>query len=336
VKTCNARLEQLADPVWLLRAVHLAARERRRRPDVAWGVFRAEALALALSEELLAGTWRPAPLTVRLVCTPKPRPIACPRFEDRVLHAALVSLVEPWWRARARPESMACRPGAGNHRAVWALAAGMAKHKLVVHLDLRAYFPSVCPLRVHDLLTTTLRDERLVTLVDHLIKGGLDVYRRPEVRRALGLTPAWPPPNHGLALGSSVSRWIANHVLLDALDHHIKRELKVPGYLRYLDDLFLFGDRRGELRGARDAVVRWLHEERGLRVKDATAPLQPCAGRLNALGHEIRRGRVEVMPRALRRLRVRLRGLLVERGPGGSVRVARSMASTAGVLMFGA
>jgi RNA-directed DNA polymerase len=333
MQICPATLMAVSDPERLLTALRFAARGRRRRPDVAWGLMCAEEVALRLSDQLRAGRWRPSPCRVSIVHTPKPRPIARPTFEDRVVHAAVVALVEPWWRRRARPESMACRPGGGAHRAVLALAEGMKRHAMVVHLDLRAFFPSIGHDRVGALLGASLRDPALAGLIEAIARSGGEVYRSAAVRDALALRPAWPPPGHGLALGSSVSRWLANHVMLDAFDHHVKRHLRVPAYVRYLDDLFLFGDQRGHLRAARDGAVAWLGEERGLVVKDPDTPLRPCAGRLDALGHIIRRRGVEALPRALRRVRARVRGLLAERGRR---RLARSMASTAGVLLFGA
>lgn len=335
MRTCAVRLEELAAPEALRRALRAASRGRRRRPDVAWALFRAEELVADLSERLRSGAWSPCTPRVHVIQTPKPRPIARPLFADRVVHAAIVQALEPWWRRRARPESFACRPGGGVHRAVLHLQRAMRRHERIVHLDLRAYFPSVDPAVVHSLLDRTLRDQRLVHLVDRVVASGAGVYRRADVRAALGLTAAWPPTGHGLALGSSVSRWLANHVLLDALDHHVTRELRVPGYARYLDDLFLLGDGRASSRDARDAVVAWLREERGLRVKDEQAPLRRCAGGLEALGHVLGRERIEPRPRTWRRLRARVRGLARARRVGWKAHLGRSMASTAGGVLFG-
>ena len=53
---------------------------------------------------------------------------------------------------------------------------------------------------------------------------------------------------------------------------------------------------------SRDAVVAWLDEERGLRVKNPEAPIGASRGTLHALGHAIRRDGVVVLPRARRRL----------------------------------
>ncbi len=43
----------------------------------------------------------------------------------------------------------------------------------------------------------------------------------------------------GLPIGNLTSQFWAN-VLLDPIDHFVKRELRCPGYVRYVDDLLLF------------------------------------------------------------------------------------------------
>jgi hypothetical protein len=46
---------------------------------------------------------------------------------------------------------------------------------------------------------------------------------------------------HGLPIGNLTSQFFAN-VLLDGVDHFVKEELRIPGYVRYCDDLVLFAD----------------------------------------------------------------------------------------------
>ncbi len=69
----------------------------------------------------------------------------------------------------------------------------------------------------------------------------------------------------------------------------MKRVLKVPGYLRYVDDLVLFGDDQAEVARWRDAVVNWLATERHLRLKSPYARPRSTRGTLHALGRRITR-----------------------------------------------
>jgi hypothetical protein len=44
-----------------------------------------------------------------------------------------------------------------------------------------------------------------------------------------------------------VSQSVVRHVHLDGLDYLVKRELKIRGYLRYMDDFVLCSDDRSQL-----------------------------------------------------------------------------------------
>jgi hypothetical protein len=55
-------------------------------------------------------------------------------------------------------------------------------------------------------------------------------------------------------------------VLLDQTDHFVKETLGAPGYVRYADDLVLFGDDKAVLWQWRDAL--WAQLAR-LRLKRA-------------------------------------------------------------------
>ncbi len=130
-------------------------------------------------------------------------------------------------------------------------------------------------------------------------------------------------------MGTAVSQYLACHVYLGALDHCVKRRLRVPGYVRYCDDLFLFGDHRADLRGWRSRVAEWLAEERGLRLKHPRARVLSCAGHLHAVGHRLACDGQQVRRKVQRRLRARV----AEAAPGADgPDVARSLASRVGVL----
>ena len=53
----------------------------------------------------------------------------------------------------------------------------------------------------------------------------------------------------GYLFGNYTSQWFANFYL-QSLDHYIKEELKIKYYLRYMDDMILFG-KNGESNGKR-------------------------------------------------------------------------------------
>lgn len=332
MRTVKHLFARLVDPAHLERAMRRTTHGKRRRPDVAWYLLHAEAELDRLRERLVRGTWQPAPFDTLRLRDPKPRIIARTLIEDRVAHAALAGLLEEAWAPRLLPCDMACRRGHGAHRARLALQRGLRTHRFVVHLDIRAYFPSIELDSLRRVLRRRIRDDRFLGVLDQVIEGGAGLIDAPGRRAFLGVPEDWPPRGRGLPVGAYTSQVLATHVVLDELDHHVKRALKVPFYVRYVDDLFLFGERRADLRRWRADVGRWLREERDLRLKYPQARVLAGAGTLYGLGARITRHEIGPTRRALTRFEKRVRAQLPRTSARSRRRFERSVASSVGLL----
>ncbi len=238
----------------------------------------------------------------------------------------------PVFAPRFMPEDFACRPGYGVHRAVLALVRAMRRYRFAVHLDVRAFFPSIDVARLRALVERLIDDLRFMAALDRVLEAGGAVYRRPDLRAFAGLGADWPPPGRGLPIGTATSQFLATHVYLGGLDHYVKRTLKVPAMVRFVDDVICFGDRRADLRRWRAGIGRWLADARGLRLKHPEARILSCGGTLNALGHRIRREGWQALPRARRRFVRRARGVVLE--AGRPVDVQAAVAAAVGVRLF--
>lgn len=334
MRTWSGLFDKLLDPDFIDRAAAQTVRGKRRRPEVAWFLFRKEAILAELLQRLRVGTYRPGSTELIRIRDPKPRLIARVPIVDRIVQTAIVMALEPVLTVSLRPEAFACRPGLGTHRAVLKLLELMRRFRFALHLDIRSYFPSIDRQIVRSLLRRRVRDERLLALVDLVLAGSTGLYTAPTQRAFAGLTDDWPPMSRGLAIGAYTSQVFAAHLYLEALDHWVKRELKVRGYLRYVDDIFLFANRRGELRRARAATALWLERERGLRLKHPQARVLSCCGSLDALGYRVTRHGLRVRRRVLQRLATRVRqqayrGRVVPKGS-----FERSVAATVGLALF--
>ena len=206
MRTLRRLFSRLCDPAHLERAAQATVRGKRRRRDVAHFLFRIEDELEHIRARLVGGTWRPAPFAIRQIYDPKPRCIARVPIEDRVVHTALVHLMEPIFLRRLHPESFACRQGYGAHRAVLRLLELMRRHRWVLHLDIRSYFPSIDPEILRRLLRLRIRDDRFLEIVDRILDAGTAVYRSRRVRAHAGLTDAWPPAGRGLPIGTYTSQ----------------------------------------------------------------------------------------------------------------------------------
>ncbi len=333
MRTARNLFPRLCDPEHLERAADLTVRGKRRRPDVAWFLFRHEAELERLRAELAAESYRPEGFELVRIRDPKPRLIARVPIAERVVHTALVLLMEPVFARGLVDDAYACRPDKGTHRAVLRLLELIRRHRYTLHLDVRSYFPSIDLEILRRLVARRIRDRRFLSVVKRVLAAGRGLYDHPEHRRMAALDDDWPPPGRGLPIGSYTSQLFAAHVYLAGFDHFVKRDLKVPGYVRYVDDVFYFGNRRADLRLWRSATASWLLDERGLRLKHSMAPVLSCRGRLDALGYRVTRAGVTARQRVFHRLQRRVAAAASERtDPRAYLR--RSVASSAGVVLF--
>lgn len=308
MRMLNRLMGKLTDPEFLSHAADLTVRGKRQRRDVAWFLFNREAILGDLARRLECGDYRPEGFDLLHVHDPKPRVIARSSVPDRVVQTALCVLAEPVFLRSATDDSFACRRGFGTHRALIRIKSLMQRHRFVVHLDIKKYFPSINIEILKTLIERRVVDRRFLEIVGHVLKAGRGLYDDAQARRFARMSDDWPPRGQGLPIGALTSQLFAGHVYLDAFDHFVKRVLEVPGYVRYMDDFFMFGPTRRELRRWRTAIGEWLRVNRNLRLKYPQARIVSSLGHLDALGHRVRRDGIAPLPRCpLIRLQKRIR-----------------------------
>ncbi|MFY9342888.1 MAG: reverse transcriptase domain-containing protein [Planctomycetota bacterium] len=270
----------------LCRAAHRAAAGKRGVAGVARFLARLEPEALALQRELRTGTYRPGRPVTYIVRDPKVREITAAPFRDRVVHHALIDVLEPAFDAHMVEQSFACRRGMGQHRAMAYAQRLVREHPWFLKLDVKSFFPSLR----HDVV--------LATLAERVADG-------PTLELCATIVRAGGTAGRGLPIGHLTSQWFAN-LVLDRMDHWLLHAVGVPGYVRYMDDFVLFAADKATLRGWHREVAAWLAAS-GLLLKDRATILAPVTQGLPFLGFRIYRGMRRLRPENLRRTRARLR-----------------------------
>jgi len=305
-------------------------RGKRRQPRIAAWDLDADTHICRLHRQLREGTFRPSPYRLKVVHDPKTRLVAAPALEDRVVQQALLAEIGPTYERGFIDHRYACCRGRGAHRAVLAFLGWLRRHPFRLSLDVRRYFPSIDHEILLNLFARRLRsrDRGTVELIESFLTAGGEVYRTPLARQVLGLDEDPVPEGCGLPLGSYLSHW-SGGLYLDGLDHFVKRELKVRGYLRYMDDLALFGEDARELEEHREAIREWLRQERKLELKDRRDQVLPSTQPATYIGFRISRAGVAPGPKMKRRLRQRL----LAAGSTSPAHLARSLQSYRGLLL---
>jgi RNA-directed DNA polymerase len=275
----GSMFDALCDWSNLLQAWRLAARGKRRRPDVARFEHLMADQMLHLGDALAGGTWRPGRFHRFAVHDPKPRIISAAPFADRVVHHALCRVCEPVFEAHFHPHSYANRPGLGTHRAVKHLQHAARTWRYALRCDVRQHFPSIDHARLRAKLAKLLGDEQVLALVDLILASGAEPGPAPTF---LGddLFAVLRP--HGLPIGNLTSQMWSN-VYLSDFDWFVWRELGCRGYLRYVDDFVLLSDSKAQLALWRTQLIERLAKER-LRLHETSAQVVPTGAGIPWLG----------------------------------------------------
>ncbi len=224
-----------------------AARGKRGQPDVAAFEFDLEANLFQLQEELATRTYRHSPYDNFRIRDPKPRLISAAPFRDRVVHHALCNVIEPIFERGFIADSYANRRGKGTHRALDRAQQFARRYKVVLQCDVRQFFPSVDHAVLRAILAHKIADPAVLWLIDRVLESGVGVLEGE-------YEPVWFPGDdlfsvcrpRGLPIGNLTSQFWAN-CYLNPLDQFVKRELRCPAYVRYVDDFLLFADDKRQL-----------------------------------------------------------------------------------------
>ncbi|MFZ1006957.1 MAG: reverse transcriptase/maturase family protein [Candidatus Sulfotelmatobacter sp.] len=299
----------------LVAAYRKCRRRKRYKRGAAEFDFNWESNLLSLRQELIDGSYRPGTYRNFYIVDPKPRKISAAPFRDRVLHHAVVRVLEPIYERRFIFDSYACRRGNGTHRAIVRAQQLLRRYNYCLQTDIVRFFPNVDHQVLLQLLGRIVRDWRLHALVSIIIESGRCVLEEEASHCYFpgdDLFAASRPK--GLPIGNLTSQFFAN-VLLDQIDHFVKEQLRVSGYVRYADDLLLFGSSKAELWRMRDELVKRLAALRLCLHGDKTQ-VRPCRCGVKFLGFILQRSGRRLQQSAWRRFNSRLKHLKWEWGHG--------------------
>jgi RNA-directed DNA polymerase len=219
-----------------------------------------------LHDRLHRGAYRALPSRRRYI--PKPdggrRPLGIAALEDKIVQTAVVAILTPVYEAEFLGFSYGFRPGRGQHDALDALAAGIARKRInwILDADIRSFFDTIS----HDWLVRFVEhrigDRRIVRLLRKWLQAG--VLEDGRVVETVAGTPQ----------GASASPLLANIFLHYASDLWVARWRRRHAtgdmiVVRYADDQIVGFEHRGDaerfLADLRERLARFglrLHPEK--------------------------------------------------------------------------
>jgi RNA-directed DNA polymerase len=211
-----------------------------------------------LAADLKDGSYRP--LAARRVLILKPgrserRPLSIPAVRDRVVQAALKTVIEPIFEADMLGCSFGFRPTRSAHDALQVLIdEAWGGRRWVLETDIADCFEAIPHDRLMAAIEERIVDRHILKLLRALLRAG--VMQDGAIRRGVTGTPQ----------GSVISPLLCNVYL-----HRLDRQWTERGYgvlVRYADDLVAMCRTRAEAEAAL-AALRQILAELGLVLKDA-------------------------------------------------------------------
>ncbi|MEQ1744059.1 MAG: reverse transcriptase/maturase family protein [Saprospiraceae bacterium] len=227
--------------------------------------FHLENEVAQLREELSSGAYRPGAYRYFQIQDPKSRVISVAPFRDRVVHHAVVDVLEPIFERAFIFDSYACRKGKGTHLAVRRAQIFLKNNDWYLKADVAQFFDSINHDRLLALVARKVKDRSLLDLVEKIVRNGGPL---------------------GLPIGNLTSQFFAN-VYLDRLDHFVKQDLGVRYYVRYMDDFVVLDTDKARLLAVRERVAVFLADELLLALKPSATFVNRRANGLPFLGTRI-------------------------------------------------
>lgn len=261
------RINTLYDKIISLSNLRLADEKARRGKTNTYGVKvhdkNREQNLLALHEALLTKTFRTSPYDVFTIFEPKERIIyRLPYYPDRIIHHAVMNVLEPIWVRLFTHNTYSCIKGRGIEgcaRQVGRIIKEFEGRPLFcLKIDIKKFYPSIKHRVLKRLVRRKIKDKDVLWLLDEIIDSvSMDEIGRPVTiinspENAASLND--PENAQGVPIGNYLSQYLANlclcyfmHWTNEELAQLVQKVLRLTEkpiirVTEYADDIVFFSD----------------------------------------------------------------------------------------------
>lgn len=177
----------------------------------------------------------------------KKRKITIPNGREHIYCHMIVLTLREIFMKGVYEYSYGSIPGRGSHDAKKVIEKIIKKYprdcKYCMKLDIKKYFPSVSQDILKNKLRKVIKDDLFLDRVFELLKAS----------------------KSGIPIGFYPSQWFSFWYLQD-FDHYVKEQLKVKHYIRWADDIVVFGSNKRELYRQKEKMEEYLNKELNLNL----------------------------------------------------------------------
>lgn len=217
-----------------------------------------------LYDELTNGTYKTSEYSVFKIYDPKEREIFRLPFRDRVVHHAIMNILEPIWISVFIHHTYSCIKGRGIHAVLKDLKYDLKDvegTKYCLKLDIKKFYPTINHEVLKTIVRRKLKDNKLLDLIDGIIDSA-----------------------PGVPIGNYLSQFFAN-LYLSYFDHWLKEERMVKYYYRYADDIVILSGNKNYLHELFKDIDCYLTQNLKLEIKRNYQVFPVCSRGIDFVGY---------------------------------------------------
>ena len=172
------RINGLFEKIVSIDNIELADQNARKNKGKNWGVIKHDRHREEQNEQLrqllISGQYKTSEYTTFKIYEPKERIIyRLPYFPDRIVHHAIMNILEPIWTKLFIANSYSCIKGRGIHKCKKdvekALRNDVENTKYCLKLDITKFYPSIDHEILKQIIRKKIKDVLLLSLLDSII-----------------------------------------------------------------------------------------------------------------------------------------------------------------------
>jgi retron-type reverse transcriptase len=223
---------------------------------------------LGIQDLLIQKTFKTAKYQTKTIFEPKKRTIyKLPYFPDRIVHHAIMNVMQPIWDKVFIYDLYSAIPGKGLHRGVERLHRFMKDKEnsaYCLKFDIKNFYPSVNQDILYELITRKIKCKDTLWLLEDVIHS--------------------PKGKTNLPIGNYLSQYFSN-IYLNWFDHWLKEEKGMRYYIRYCDDGVILLKSKEGLNILLTEIVRYFRDELELELNPKTQIFPVAKRGIDFLGY---------------------------------------------------